>query len=152
MVWQLAGPHRPSRRDPGWLRVAERVDDRAQARSPRRRTGREGAGVRESHRRRDGHPRGTAVRAGKTKRAQTPGSDESTLGSGYGEGWLRRLTAYCWKHKGLSIVAFGASLVATLVTTAIPLIQADIIDNAILKHTQPVWAGATLLIVAAVLR
>jgi ATP-binding cassette, subfamily B, bacterial len=91
------------------------------------------------------------VRAGKTKRAQTPGSDESTLGSGYGEGWLRRLTAYCWKHKGLSIVAFGASLVATLVTTAIPLIQADIIDNAILKHTQPVWAGATLLIVAAVL-
>jgi ATP-binding cassette, subfamily B, bacterial len=73
------------------------------------------------------------------------------LGSGYGEGWLRRLTAYCWRHKGLSIVAFGASLVATLVTTAIPLIQADIIDNAILKHNQPVWAGATLLIMAAVL-
>jgi ATP-binding cassette subfamily B protein len=90
------------------------------------------------------------VRAGNRKRAQTPGPDKA-LGSGYGEGWLRRLTAYCWKHKGLSIVAFGASLVATLVTTAIPLIQADIIDNAILKHNQPVWAGATLLIVAAVL-
>jgi ATP-binding cassette subfamily B protein len=84
-------------------------------------------------------------------RAQAPGNDKATLGSGYGEGWLRRLVAYCWKHKGLSIVAFGASLVATLVTTAIPLIQADIIDNAILKHNQPVWAGATLLIVAAVL-
>jgi ATP-binding cassette, subfamily B, bacterial len=39
--------------------------------------------------------------------------------------------------------------VATLVTTAIPLIQRDIIDNAIIGHTQPIWPGATLLIVAA---
>jgi ATP-binding cassette, subfamily B, bacterial len=73
------------------------------------------------------------------------------LGSGYGEGWLRRLIAYCWQHKKLSIVAFGASLVATLVTTAIPLIQRDIIDDAILTHTQPIWPGATLLIVAALI-
>jgi ATP-binding cassette, subfamily B, bacterial len=41
--------------------------------------------------------------------------------------------------------------VATLVTTAIPLIQRDIIDDAIIKHTQPIWPGATLLIVAAVI-
>jgi ATP-binding cassette, subfamily B, bacterial len=72
-----------------------------------------------------------------------------TLGSGYGEGWLRRLVANCWRHKRLSTVAFGASLVATLVTTAIPLIQRDIIDDAILKHIQPIWPGATLLILAA---
>ena len=77
--------------------------------------------------------------------------DQAALGSGYGRGWLRRLTAYCWRHKRLSIVAFGASLVATLVTTAIPLIQADVIDNAIIRHTQPIWLGATLLIVAGVL-
>ncbi len=38
---------------------------------------------------------------------------------------------------------------ATLVTITIPLIQRDIIDNAIIKHTQPIWPGATLLIVAA---
>ena len=74
-----------------------------------------------------------------------------TLGSGYGEGWLRRLAANCWKHKRLSLVAFGASLVATLVTTAIPLIQRDIIDNAILSRVQPIWPGATLLIIAAVI-
>ena len=74
-----------------------------------------------------------------------------TLGSGYGEGWLRRLVAYCWRHKTLSIVAFGASLVATLVSTAIPLVQADIVDNAILAHTQPIWPGACLLILAALI-
>ena len=57
-----------------------------------------------------------------------PAQQAATLGSGYGEGWLRRLTAYCWQHKRLTLVAFGGSLLATLVTTAIPLIQRDIID------------------------
>ena len=73
----------------------------------------------------------------------------TTLGSGYGEGWLRRLAEYCWRHRKLTLVAFGASVLATLVTTAIPLIQRDIIDNAILTHQQAIWPGATLLIVAA---
>ena len=63
--------------------------------------------------------------------------------------WLRRLTGYCWKHRRLTIVAVGASVVATLVTTVIPLIQRDIIDNAIVAHRQPIWPGATLLLVAA---
>ncbi|MGO8957971.1 MAG: ABC transporter ATP-binding protein [Streptosporangiaceae bacterium] len=80
---------------------------------------------------------------------QDAGQQAATLGSGYGEGWLRRLAAHCWRHKSLSLVAFGASLVATLVTAAIPLIQRDIIDNAVLTHKQAVWPGATLLIVAA---
>src|SRR5258708_13769497 len=81
-----------------------------------------------------------------------PGSGSravTTLGSGYGEGWLRRLVANCWRHKRLSLVAFGASLLATLVAAAIPLIQRFIIDNPILSRTQPIWPGATLLIVAA---
>jgi ATP-binding cassette, subfamily B, bacterial len=79
------------------------------------------------------------------------GDAARTLGSGYGEGWLRRLTGNCWRHKRLSVVAFGASLVATLVTTAIPLIQRDIVDNAILTRKQPIWPGATLLIIAALI-
>jgi ATP-binding cassette, subfamily B, bacterial len=78
-------------------------------------------------------------------------TEPAKLGSGYGEGWLRRVTGYCWRHKSLTIVAFGASLLATLVTTAIPLIQRDIVDNAILRHTQPIWPGATLLLVAALI-
>jgi ATP-binding cassette, subfamily B, bacterial len=48
-------------------------------------------------------------------------------------------------------VAFGASLVATLVTTVIPLIQRHIIDYSIVTHTQPVWPGALALIVAALI-
>ena len=94
------------------------------------------------------------MRAGGISRKRTASGDgdasPATPGSGYGEGWLRRLAGNCWRHKRLSIVAFGASLVATLVTTAIPLIQRDIIDNAILQHSQPIWPGATLLIVAGV--
>jgi ATP-binding cassette, subfamily B, bacterial len=84
---------------------------------------------------------------------QSPARPDSPApaGSGYGEGWLRRLLGYCWRHKRLSIVAFGASLVASLVTLSIPLIQRDIIDDAIVTHQQPIWPGATLLIVAAAL-
>jgi ATP-binding cassette, subfamily B, bacterial len=93
--------------------------------------------------------RRTASQASSPGAARPAAAKTAPLGSGYGEGWLRRLTAYCWRHKGLSLVAFGASLVATLVTAAIPLIQRDIIDDAILKHTQPIWPGATLLLVAA---
>src|SRR6185437_2148315 len=63
--------------------------------------------------------------------------------------WLRRLAGYCWRHRRLTIVAVGASLVATVVTTVIPLIQRDIIDNAIVARHQPIWPGATLLLVAA---
>jgi len=73
----------------------------------------------------------------------------AALGSGYGQGWLRRLAAYCWRHRRLTLVALGASIVSTLVTTVIPLIQRDIIDNSIVRHTQPVWPGATALLVAA---
>jgi ATP-binding cassette, subfamily B, bacterial len=96
------------------------------------------------------------VRPGRSKQTQAdpqvPGTQGSAApGSGYGEGWLRRLLAYCWQHKRLSIVAFGASLLSTLVTLCIPLIQRDIIDDAILTHTQAIWPGATLLIVAAAL-
>ena len=81
----------------------------------------------------------TALPARPTAAASAPVKDR----------WLRRLTGYCWKHRRLTIVAVGASVVATLVTTVIPLIQRDIIDNAIVAHHQPIWPGATLLLVAA---
>jgi ATP-binding cassette, subfamily B, bacterial len=94
----------------------------------------------------------------KIRKRQAPSTRQSSsqhraiappLGSGYGEGWLRRLSAYTLRHRRLTLVAFGASLVATLVTLVIPLIQRHIIDSSIVTHTQPVWPGATALIVAA---
>ena len=78
-------------------------------------------------------------------------TDATPLGSGYGRGWLRRLAGYCWRHKALTIVALGAAVLSTLVTTVIPLIQRNIIDNSIVAHNQPVWPGATALLIAAVI-
>jgi ATP-binding cassette subfamily B protein len=95
----------------------------------------------------------SSQRTTKAAPAEQAGAAEqaATLGSGYGEGWLRRLVAHSWRHKHLTLVAFGASLVATLVTLVIPLIQRHIIDKSIVEHSQPIWPGATLLIVAALI-
>ena len=48
-------------------------------------------------------------------------------------------------------MALGGTLLATAVTAVIPLIQRDIIDNSILAHKEPIWPGAVLLIIAALL-
>ena len=74
-----------------------------------------------------------------------------TAGAGTGEGWIRRLAGYCWRYPRAVILALGGSLLATAVTAVIPLIQRDIVDNAIFAHRQPIWPGATLLIIAALL-
>ncbi len=67
------------------------------------------------------------------------------------DAWLRRLAAYCWRHRRLEIMALGGSLLATLVQAAIPLIMAWIVDSAILDHREPIWLGASVLIVAGLL-
>jgi len=72
-------------------------------------------------------------------------------GGGTGAGWLRRLAGYCWRHPGLEIAALGGSLVATLVQATIPLIMAWIVDSAIIAHHEPIWLGASVLIVAGLL-
>jgi ATP-binding cassette, subfamily B, bacterial len=94
-------------------------------------------------------PAGSQSAAGTPADGKAAQQTAAPLGSGYGEGWLRRLLGYCWRHKRLSVVAFGASLLGTLVTVCIPLIQRDIIDDAIITHKQAIWPGATLLIFAA---
>jgi ATP-binding cassette, subfamily B, bacterial len=65
--------------------------------------------------------------------------------------WLRRLIGYCWRHPRNLILSLLGSLFATLVAVIIPLIQRDIVNNAILTRHQPIWYGATALLVAAVL-
>ncbi len=68
-----------------------------------------------------------------------------------GSGWLRRITLYCWRYPGAMMLALAGSILATLVAVAIPLIQRDIVNDAILSHHQPIWVGATALLIAAVL-
>ncbi|HXP20876.1 MAG TPA: ABC transporter ATP-binding protein [Streptosporangiaceae bacterium] len=65
------------------------------------------------------------------------------------ERWLRRLIGYCWRYPRSMTLALGGSLVATLVAVLIPLIQRDIVNNAILTRRQPIWLGATALVIAA---
>jgi ATP-binding cassette, subfamily B, bacterial len=63
--------------------------------------------------------------------------------------WLRRLIGYCWRYPRHLLFALGGSALATVVAVIIPLIQRDIVNNAILAHRQPIWLGATALVFAA---
>jgi ATP-binding cassette, subfamily B, bacterial len=76
---------------------------------------------------------------------------EKAAGTGTGEGWLQRLAGYCWRYPRGVLLALGGTLLGTLVTALIPLIQRDIVDNAILAHHQPIWIGASLLLIAALI-
>ncbi|HTX28586.1 MAG TPA: ABC transporter ATP-binding protein [Streptosporangiaceae bacterium] len=67
-----------------------------------------------------------------------------------GDGWLRRLAAYCWRYRRNVVIGLGGALAGTAATAAIPLVQRQIIDNVILTHRQSVWPLATLLLVLAV--
>ncbi|HTP15425.1 MAG TPA: ABC transporter ATP-binding protein [Streptosporangiaceae bacterium] len=66
--------------------------------------------------------------------------------------WLRRLIGYCWRYPRSVILALGASVLATLMAVAIPLIQRDIVDNAVIAHNQPIWLGAAALVIVAVVQ
>src|SRR6202046_4092720 len=118
------GPARPGRPQPGHGRGPARPGDRIRRRP--------GSGMRVL-------ARGGAAR------------ESAGTGAGFGRGWLRRLGRYCWRYPRAVVLALGGSLLATVVTAAIPLIQRDIVDNAIFAHRQPIWIGATLLIVAALI-
>jgi ATP-binding cassette subfamily B protein len=62
------------------------------------------------------------------------------------DAWLRRLARYCWRHKRSVLLSLAGALAATLATAAIPLILGLIVDDTILTHDAPVWAGALVLI------
>src|ERR1035438_2942609 len=59
--------------------------------------------------------------------------------------------AYCWRYPRHVLLALGGSVVATLMTVAIPLIQRDIVDNSIISDHQPIWIGAAALVIVAVI-
>src|SRR5215470_18235374 len=64
-------------------------------------------------------------------------------------GWLRRLAGYCWRYRRTVLIALGGSLLATMATAAIPLIQRQVIDNVIVTSKQSIWPLAGLLVLAA---
>ncbi|WP_329178805.1 ABC transporter ATP-binding protein [Streptomyces sp. NBC_01477] len=66
------------------------------------------------------------------------------------QGWLRRLTAYCWRYRSSVLLSLGASLAGMAVTALVPLVPKLIIDDVIVKHDKPLLPWAIALIVAAV--
>lgn len=67
-----------------------------------------------------------------------------------GQGWLRRLSRYCWRYKSEVLLAFGASLGGMAVTALVPLVPKLIIDDVIVKHDKPLLPWAIALVAAAV--
>ncbi|GAA1977025.1 ABC transporter ATP-binding protein [Kitasatospora viridis] len=68
-----------------------------------------------------------------------------------GQGWLRRLNAYCWRYRRNFLLSFGASLGGMAVTALVPLITKLIIDDVAKGSTHSLVPWAAGLIVAALL-
>ncbi|MFJ4685968.1 ABC transporter ATP-binding protein [Streptomyces sp. NPDC088789] len=75
--------------------------------------------------------------------------DERGGGVAAGQGWVRRLAGYAWRHPKDVILALGSSLAGMAVMALVPLITKVIIDDVIgdKSRAMGVWAG--LLIAAA---
>ncbi len=101
----------------------------------------------------------TRIPAGRSSSAKRDGATGTNSSAGArnagaaasGEGWLRRLLGYTWKYKKLVIVAVVASLALTGINLAVPLIQRAVIDDVIIRHSQPLLPWAITLIAVAVL-
>ncbi|KUJ69227.1 ABC transporter [Streptomyces albus subsp. albus] len=66
------------------------------------------------------------------------------------QGWVRRLTRYCWRYRRNVLLSLGASLAGMAVMALVPLVPRLIIDDVVVAHSRPIAPWATLLIVAAV--
>jgi ATP-binding cassette, subfamily B, bacterial len=52
---------------------------------------------------------------------------------------LRRLLRLWWAQRRLGAVGLSFALAYTLISTTIPILMQRAIDNAVVKHTQPLW-------------
>jgi ATP-binding cassette subfamily B protein len=75
---------------------------------------------------------------------------ERALTAGPGQGWLRRLSGYCWRYRGNVLLALGSSLAGMAVLALVPLVPKLIIDDVIVKHDKPLAPWAVVLVAAAV--
>src|SRR5215469_4074445 len=63
--------------------------------------------------------------------------------------WVRRLASYVWRHPRAVVISLGGTLVATLASLAIPLLQRSVIDNVIVTRRDSIWPLAFGLLIAA---
>jgi ATP-binding cassette subfamily B protein len=66
------------------------------------------------------------------------------------QGWLRRLFGYILAHKRNLYIALAGSLVGSVAQAIVPLIERQIVDNVIVRHTSALAPWLTLLIALGV--
>jgi ATP-binding cassette, subfamily B, bacterial len=86
-------------------------------------------------------------RAGRTRNSRTRGPGGQA--EARQDGWLRRLTAYCWRYRRNFVLALTGAVLATVFTAIIPLFQRDIVDNVIVAHSRSIWPLAVALLAIA---
>ncbi|GAB2893483.1 ABC transporter ATP-binding protein [Streptomyces mayteni] len=67
-----------------------------------------------------------------------------------GAGWIRRLTAYCWRYRRNLLLSVGASLLGMAVMALMPLIVKNVIDDVVVGGEGGLGGQIALLIGAAV--
>jgi ATP-binding cassette subfamily B protein len=70
----------------------------------------------------------------------------STSGSGTGQGWLRRLSAYVLRHRRNVVIAITAAVLGSACQTVVPLIARQIVDGVITDHDSALWPWLVLLV------
>jgi ATP-binding cassette subfamily B protein len=63
-----------------------------------------------------------------------------------GPGWVRRLSGYVLAHKRNLVIAFAGAIIGSVAQVIVPLIERQIVDNVILRHSSPLapWLVALL--------
>lgn len=67
-------------------------------------------------------------------------------------GWIRRLTAECWRHRTLTVGALAVTLVASLIDVAFPLLTRVAVDDATTGVTDTIAAIAAAIAALGVVR
>ena len=68
------------------------------------------------------------------------------------KGWIRRLLVYLTPYRRNVVVAFGAAIAGTMITSATPLVQRLILDDVITARSRPLAPWLALLVMFGLVR
>ncbi len=83
------------------------------------------------------------TKAGPTPRADPPTTAEQP-------GWVRRLWGYMLRHRRDVVLSLGGAVLGSACLAVVPLIERQIVDGVIIKHTSALWPWLMALIALAV--
>jgi ATP-binding cassette subfamily B protein len=80
------------------------------------------------------------------KEAEEPAGRATDQAAGVPRGWVRRLGGYVLVHKRNLVIAFAGAIAGGVAQVIVPLIERQIVDNVILRHSSPLapWLAALL--------